>query len=282
LIAHRLPKIPQSGHFKKGEATLAAVAKYIRGLLERGQHHFTTGDAVQALGGDRKPISRALKRLILKKELASPQRSFYVIVPPEYSVLGCLPAEQFIPQLMEKAGEPYHVGLLSAAQLHGAAHHRPQRFQVMVGKPRSGIECGKICVDFHVRKDLRQVKTVAMNTPRGPVRVSSPEMTALELVGYVKHAGGLDNVATVLVDLAEVIDGARLVKEAAQAPLAWSQRLGFLLDLVEAKEAASTLLPYVKEHATRVAPLDAALPRTGSKRSERWRIAINKNVEVDS
>lgn len=51
---------------------MSAVAKYIKGLLEQGQHHFTTEDAVQALGGDRKPIARALKRLISKGELASP------------------------------------------------------------------------------------------------------------------------------------------------------------------------------------------------------------------
>jgi len=184
--------------------------------------------------------------------------------------------------LLDTAGEPYHVGLLSAAQLHGAAHHRPQHFQVMVAKPHASIECGKVCVDFYVRKDLKRVATVAMNTPRGSVRVSSPEATALELVGYVRHVGGLDNVATVLMDLAETIDAERLVEEALKAPLAWSQRLGYLLELVEAGEIASALLPYVGEHATRVAPLDAALPRTGHQRSERWRIAINTEVEVDS
>jgi len=261
---------------------MSAVARYIKELLQQGQHHFTTEDAVQFLGGDRKPVARALKRLILKGELASPQRSFYVVVPPEYRALGCLPAEQFVPQLMEKVGEIYHVGLLSAAQLHGAAHHRPQRFQVMVGRPRSSIECGKICVDFYVRKNLERVTTVAMNTPRGHMRVSSPEATAFELVGYAKHVGGLDNVATVLSDLAESIDAARLVEEASRAPMAWSQRLGFLLELVDAGEVASSLSTYVQQHAKRVAPLDASLPRTGTERSEYWRIAINTDVEADS
>jgi predicted transcriptional regulator of viral defense system len=260
---------------------MSAIAKYIKGLLQQGKHHFTTEDAVQAMGGGRKPMARALKRLISKGELASPQRSFYVVVPPEYQALGCLPAEQFVPQLMDSVGEVYHVALLSAAQLHGAAHHRPQRFQVMVGKPRSSIECGKVCVDFYVRKDLTRVATMDKNTPRGYVRVSSPEATALELVGYAKHAGGLDNVATVLSDLAESIDAGRLAAEAHKAPLAWSQRLGFLFELVEAGELAKALLPYVRARVTRVAPLDASLPRTGAKRSERWRIAVNTDVEAD-
>lgn len=260
---------------------MSAVARYIKGLLQYGQHHFTTGDVVQALGGARRPITRALGRLISKGELASPQRGFYVVVPPEYRALGCLPAEQFIPQLMERVGEQYHVALLSAAQIHGAAHHRPQRFQVMVSSPRSSIECGRVCVDFHVRKDLGRVATVTMNTPRGHVRVSSPEATALELVGYAKHAGGLDNVATVLADLVESLDAGRLVEQAAVTPLAWSQRLGFLLELVEADDVADALLPYVQEHATRVSALDASLPRTGADRSRRWRIAINTDVEAD-
>ena len=260
---------------------MSAVASYIKRLLRQGQHHFTTEDAVRALDGERKPIARALRRLIEKGELASPMRGFYVAVPPEYTAIGCLPAEQFIPQLMATLGEPYYVGLLSAAQLHGAAHHRPQRFQVMVPGPRSSIECGRVAVDFHVRKDLARVATVAMNTPRGHVLASSPEATALELVGYAKHAGGLDNVATVLVDLAESIDAGRLVDEASKAPLAWSQRLGFLLELVELGHVASGLLRYVQDHATRVAPLDASQPRTGSARSKNWRIAINTEVEAD-
>lgn len=260
---------------------MSATANYIKDLLRRGKHHFTTQDAVQALKGDRRPVARALRRLISKGELASPQRGFYVVVPPQYQAVGCLPAEQFVPQLMESAGEPYHVGLLSAAQLLGAAHHRPQRFQVMVRKPRSSIECGKVRVDFHVRNDLERVATVVMNTPRGHLRVSSPEATAVELIGYAKHAGGLDNVATVLAELAESLDAERLVEEARKAPLAWSQRLGFLLELVEAGKVAKLLLPYVREHATRVAPLDASMPRTGARRSERWRVAINIDVDVD-
>ena len=260
---------------------MSAVAKYIKGLLERGQHHFTTEEVVRALGGGRSAISRALRRLMVKGELASPQRGFYMVVPPEYRVLGCLPPEQFIPQLMERTGDIYHVGLLSAAQFHGAAHHKPQRFQVMVGKPRPAIECGRIHVDFHVRRDLEHVSTISKNTPRGTVRISSPEATAFELVGYVKHAGGLDTVATVIMELAEVIDAGRLAEEAVKCPLAWSQRLGFLLERVGADTIAEALFPHVEKQARRVTPLDASLPRTGSHRSKRWLIAVNTDVEAD-
>lgn len=260
---------------------MGAVARYIQGLLQGGQHCFSTEDAARAIGSDRRTVARALGRLRAKGELATPQRGFYVAVPPEYRSLGCLPAEQFVPQLMESAGEPYHVALLSAAQLHGAAHQKPQRFQVIVRRPRAPIECGRVRVDFHVRRDLERATTVTMNTPRGHMRVSSPETTALELVGYARHAGGLDNVATVLAELAESVDAEQLAEEARKAPLAWVQRLGYLLDMVGAGDVADALQPYVQEHARRVAPLDASAPRTGAERSGRWKIAINTDVEAD-
>jgi len=242
---------------------------------------FTIEEAILALKSDRNPIARALKRLMKKGELAMPKRSFYVIVPPEYKILGCLPPEQFIPQLMEKSGYTYHVGLLSAAQFHGAAHQKPQRFQVMVNKPHSPVKCGRVHVEFHVRSGLEHVSTMEKNTARGVVRVATPETTAFELIGYMKHAGGLDTIATVIIELAEALNKNQLIEEAARSPVAWSQRLGYLLEKVNAAELAEALYPFVQNHANKVTPLDSARPRTGYDRSKRWLVAVNTNVEPD-
>ena len=48
--------------------------------------------------------------------------------------------------LMEQLDLGCYVGLLSAAQYHGTAHHRPQEFQVMTGKKRRGIARGAVRV----------------------------------------------------------------------------------------------------------------------------------------
>jgi predicted transcriptional regulator of viral defense system len=257
------------------------VSRYIQGLLERGRYHFTGDEAAAALGSNHSSTARALLRLKHSGLLASPQRGFYVVVPPEYRSLGCLPAEQFVPQLMEHLGQPYYAALLSAAQIHGAAHQRPQRFQVMVRAPRGRIECGDVVVDFHVRRDLERVATSSVSTPRGYLRVSSPEATALELVGYANHAGGLDNVATVLAELAEMITAGNLAEEAQKTPLAWAQRLGYLLELVGHGEVTDALQVQVAKRAHRVAALDASSSRTGARRSSRWKVAINTEVEPD-
>lgn len=259
-----------------------SVAEYVTGLAARGRYHFATADARTALGGSLPAARAALRRLKNRGEIADPYRGFHVIVPPEYRRLGCLPPEQFVPQLMEHLGEPYYVALLSAAELHGAAHQRPQGFQVMVARNRRAIECGTVRVQFVARHDLARTPTAARNTPRGTLRVASPEATALELVGYAEQCGGLDNVAAVLADLAEALTAPKLVEAARLSPIAWAQRLGYLLDLLDQDELATGLADHVHEHAHVVAPLVRSRPITRVPRAARWRLAVNVEVALDA
>ena len=201
---------------------------YIDNLAAQGRYHFTAAEAQEALGNSPVAVRLAMHRLARRSLVAHPAHEFYVIVPPEYRRLGCLPADQFIPELMEYLGLDSYVGLLSAAEYHGAAHHRPQVFQVMVEKPRRMITCGKVRVRFIVHKHLVETPTQLVNTRHGTIRISTPEGTAVDLVRYPQRAAGLDNVATVLAELAEEIDPERLVEAAREAPMPAAQRLGYL------------------------------------------------------
>jgi predicted transcriptional regulator of viral defense system len=260
---------------------MSSASQYVLELASRGRSHFTTAEAVASLGGSVPAVRAALRRLKAKGAIADPHQGFHVIVSPEYRRLGCLPADQFVPQLMHHLGEPYYVALLSAAELHGAAHQRPQSFQVMVGTNRRSLLCGEVRVQFTARKDLERTAVVEKNTPRGPLRVASPEATALELVGYAERCGGLDNVASVLAELVEALDAERLVTAAARCPIAWVQRLGHLLDVVDHRDLGDVLVPYVKAHARAVAPLVRAKTTTGAARVDRWKLAVNARVEPD-
>jgi predicted transcriptional regulator of viral defense system len=130
---------------------------YIAQLAASGRYSFASNDARKALGVSAHAAKLALNRLRRQKMVASPARGFYVAIPPEYRSLGCLPADQFVPELMQRQGLSYYAGLLSAAQYHGAAHHRPQEFQVMLAKARRSIHCGQVRVAFIVRKRLKDV-----------------------------------------------------------------------------------------------------------------------------
>jgi predicted transcriptional regulator of viral defense system len=255
--------------------------QYIDSLVASGRHHFTTSAAIEVVGGSDDAVRAQLRRLRKHGRIASPMRSFHVVVPPQYRRLGCLPAEHFIDQLMEYLGEPYYVALLSAAERHGAAHQRPQSLQVMVPKNRPPVECGQVRVLFVARGDLEQLPVSTFNTPHGYIKYATPEVTALELVGYPQHAGGLNNVATVVEELSEEMDSAKLVEAATLCPIGWSQRLGYLLELVDTPDLAGALAPLVSEHANSYIPLRRSEDVAGATRDAKWKVIANVEVEPD-
>jgi predicted transcriptional regulator of viral defense system len=167
---------------------MSKAREYIADLAGKGIYHFTSGDAQHSLGVSHAAARLALARLARQGLIASPARGFYVIVSPEYKRLGCLPADQFIPDLMKELQLSYYAGLLTAAQYYGAAHHRPQEFQVVVAKNRRPIVCGAIRVAFVASKRITETPVRDFNTLRGTIRVSTVEATALDLVGYAHHA----------------------------------------------------------------------------------------------
>ena len=143
---------------------------FIDSLAAGGRYCFGAAEARETLGVSANAAKLALNRLARRGLVATPARGFYVIVPPEYRSLACLPPDQFIPVLMERLSLPYYAGLLSAAQYHGVAHHRPQEFQVFLNKARRPVRCGHVRVAFMVRKRLREVPVQSFNTPRGVIR----------------------------------------------------------------------------------------------------------------
>ena len=257
------------------------IAQYIDALLAQGIYCFTGVAAAEALGSGVIATRAALRRLRHKGEIAMPFRGFYVIVTPEYRKLGCLPANQFIPALMEHLDVSYYAGLLTAAEHHGAAHHRPQAFQVVIRRTRPGIICGNVRVDFIVRKNVSAMPTMDFKTPRGYLKVSTPEATAFDLAGYPHHAGGLDNTATVLTELAEALDAAKLVALAILSPVAWSQRLGYLLELVGEAGLAEGLAEFIEVRNPVTVPLSPSQPHKGVRQDSRWRLLPNEKVEPE-
>lgn len=254
---------------------------YVTSLAAQGRYHFRSQDAQQALGVSPAAAKLALLRLAKRGLVASPARGFYIIVPPEYRSLKSLPADQFIPALMRSLGLKYYAGLLAAAQYHGAAHHRPQVFQVMVRKSRRPIVSGSVRVAFIVRKNIDQIAVQSFNTPRGTILVSTPEATAVDLVGYPEHIGGLDQTATVLSELAEKLDPEKLAVAAKTAPIPWAQRLGYFLENFGGADRIGPLKAYVREHAEQTAILLPKAPHKSAKRNDDWKLIVNAEVEAE-
>jgi len=257
------------------------LSQYIDGLQAKGSYCFSGEEVDAALESGTVATRAALRRLKQHGAIAMPFRGFYVIVPPEYRQIGCLPANQFVPSLMEYLNEPYYAGILSAAECYGAAHQRPQAFQVVTEHSRSGILCGTVKVDFIKRKNAAMMPTREFKTPRCYLKVSTPEVNAFDVVGYPHHAGGLDNASTVLAELAESLDAEKLIAIAGLSPITWAQRLGYLLELIGEAELAKGLAAYIAERKPVPAPLSPSRPHHGVRQVSRWRLLPNETVAPD-
>ena len=257
------------------------ISEFIESLVARGRYHFTTEEAARGVGVSRIAACAALRRLRRKGSIATPHQGFHVYVPPEYRRFGCLPPEQFVPYLMEHLGLDYYVGLLSAAEVLGAAHQRPQTFQVIVAVNRPPLKCGGVRVQFIARRNIRELPTNKKNTPRGYMNVASVEATAFDLIGYSYHSGGFNNVATVLAELSEIMEADELVRIAPLSPIPWSQRLGYILDRAGASSIAEPLARHVALTAREYVPLNTRREQKQGERSRRWKLIINDDVEPD-
>lgn len=259
-----------------------SLAKHIANFAADGRYTFTTEQAHEMLGGSGVATLAALRRLKAKGEITTPVRGFHVIVPPEYRRLGCLPAAEFVPELMAFLGAPYYAGLLTAAEIHGAAHHKPQVFQVVTSQNRRPIVAGLVRIELIAKAKVAHTPTFEKATDRGYLRVSTPEATAFDLVTYLEHAGGLDNVATVLAELAEKLDTGKLIALAQNGtPVVATQRLGYLLEVGGNVDLALPLASLVKRWAPPVAPLRPGRASRGAPRDRNWRLALNATVEMD-
>jgi predicted transcriptional regulator of viral defense system len=182
----------------------------------------------------------------------------------------------------------YYIGLLSAAAYYGAAHQQPQVFQVVTTVQRRTIHCGNVRVQFIKNKHLNKAFTQKFNVPTGDIIISSPETTAMDMLTYQQHAGGLNHIATVLSELLEAIDSKRLLELANQSfTIAWIQRLGYLLEVIEPEniehrdKLVALLRQYVKEKKPRTIPLNLSIAMKGFPRNSDWNVAINTEVESD-
>ncbi|KTD83105.1 type IV toxin-antitoxin system AbiEi family antitoxin [Legionella waltersii] len=257
---------------------------FVNHLATQGQHYFTTDDMIQALNSSQINAWSLIRRLEKKGMIATPYQGFHVIIPPEFQRLGCLPPDQFIPDLMNHLQIPYYVGLVSAAQYYGASHQQAQVFQVIVPKNRTKIRCGNVRIEFIARKNITDMPTKNFNTPKGYVSVSTPEATALDLANYPIHCGGLNNVVTILEELAEQIEPEALMKLTNQLHTTpqW-QRLGFLFEVTQLEELAEVIENSLKKRSFRAVALVSKLAaqRNEMPFNKRWKIIENETIESD-
>jgi predicted transcriptional regulator of viral defense system len=258
-----------------------SLTAFVDALQARGRYTFTRAEAARPRAITDLALEAALRRLKKRGRIANPRRGFYVVVPLEYREAGCPPASWFIHDLMRFFGQPYYVGLLSAAAIHGAAHQQPMVFQVITDRTTRPARAGRVWIDFHKSRNVKRAPVVEIQTETGSMRVSTPEATAFDLVRFLAAAGHASNVATVLSELSEKLDPAALAKIADSYAAPEVQRCGYLLEQLGEQDLAKPLADWLAKRRYRAIPLVPG-KRVGKIAADRkWRVLPNERLEVD-
>jgi predicted transcriptional regulator of viral defense system len=168
---------------------------------------------------------------------------------------------------------------LTAAAMHGASHQAPQVFQVMVDRHVPNRDIGRVRLRFYVNEHLGHITVEERQVDTGRLRLATLETTLVDLIAHPDEAGGLNNLATVIVAIGyiDVVELARLAMMRSRSVV---RRLRWLLDqfrddldLQPLRE--TTLAP--DTHPTR---LVRALPARGPL-DQSWNLQVNTSVEPD-
>lgn len=262
------------------------VSQYFEKLLSEGRHHFTTEEIMQSLSMSKNTVSNSLSRLARKKRVKMIRKGFGIIlgfggIEPDPSY--------FLDAMMNHLGVSYYVGLLTAAKHWGAGHQASMTYQVMVNKSVFKLSFEKMKIDFIVKlgtfpKDgIKKVASLG-----GYIQISTPELTAIDLVRFPRKSGHLSNIATVLSELVERIDSKEfeLALRDIHCPTVTLQRLGFLLDeILGLRKIAKIVADVLKERRFTSSYLSSAKKNNKAMSdfefNEKWKLYINTKVEAD-
>jgi predicted transcriptional regulator of viral defense system len=262
---------------------------YLEKIRSTGKKYFTSQEIIQDLSLSNDAAKSGLYRLKKNGKLISPISGLYVIVPPEHKSYGSIPADELIPIIMKHIDASYYVALLSAAEFYGAAHQKPMVFQVISSKRiKHSLKFGQVHIQLLYKKSLAHLPTKDFIVSSGYLKVATPELTAIDLLKFPKHAGGINNIATVLSELVESIDVGNLIQLAESIGEQHQlQRLGYIVEKIDMMDEhlkstfISILTEYVANHSKSYTPLIAAISKAGHPRCKKWKIIENTDFESD-
>jgi len=214
-------------------------------------------------------LSRALHRQQRAGRLAHLSRGaeHWLIVPLQYAQAGSPPLEIWLDSYLRKTlNLPYYVALLSAAESYGASPYAVMVTQVMVPRPRRPVTVGRHQLVFHVCAQIETMPTRWHESADGRFKVSTPELTALDMVQRAGTLGGMGRVREVLRALWPHCTSAGLAEALnAQRSVPTAQRLGALLALEGQAKLAARLSRWLKNQALRLIALEGKLPPTAAR-----------------
>ena len=254
---------------------------YLQKVRSKGRYSITLSELQENTNLSYKAIQQTIFRAKTNKKIAQIRQGFYVIIPPEYSNLGILPVYLYIDDLMQFIKRDYYLGLFSAASIHGASHQQTMNTQVIIEYPAlRKIKNDKLEIIFFTKNKWAKNNLIEKKTDAGYIKVSSPELTVLDLIYYHKRIGGINRALSIIEELSEEINPQKLY-ETAQVFKSYTtiQRLGFIFDEIFNETTLANSLYKSIENKKTNRTLLSSLSRNKGKINKKWKVVINIDID---
>jgi len=257
------------------------ISDYLFKVQSQGRYSLTLDELRKNIDSFDKALLQNLHRLKSKNQLAQIRKEFYVIIPPQYSHRGTLPSILFLDDMMKYLKREYYLGLYSAAAIHGAGHQQPMESQVIIHKPAlRAIKNKKQAITFVTRKNWKSEWVDLKNTESGYINVSSPELTAIDLIHHHKKIGGLNRIIPILEDLSESMKVYKLSSIANESALPAIQRLGYMLEQLGEEKLSNALAKTIKKNKTNTVSLSLSYKSKDGIFNKKWDLVINTELDI--
>lgn len=263
---------------------MQGVSDFINKCLSYEQYAFSWDEIKTEIPKSDTALKHELIRLAGKKEIITLRQGFYLILPPRYKLYGRLPLELYVERLFRYIEKPYYVAFFSAAAFHGASHQQVQQSYLMTKIPNiRDIKKGNNYLSISATSNWPEKNILKRKSDAGLFNISSPALTAIDLIHYQSKMGGLNRILAILDELVESI-----TPEDVKDLLQWYphissiQRLGFLIQELHADE---TLLYPLQEYFNNKKSFPVLLSpdkeKKPGKANNHWKVDMNIELESD-
>ncbi len=263
------------------------IRDWIKEKEIRGSSHFNAEELQLMFPqmSDR-TLKNELYRLSSQKLITSVYKGFYVIIPVQYRSKGIVPSMYYIDQLMNYLNKPYYISLLSAAEILGAAHQRPQNFYVTTLRPTVNVSKNKNPILRWVFiTSIPNEFLLQKNSQTGTIYYSNAELTSVDVIQYCHYIGGITRASTLLSELIELTDfNDKIEKLISISSLSTIQRLGYIIEEILGDTEQAEII-YAQLRATNkrlnYILLDVHSASDVFDTNKKWKININTEIEID-
>jgi len=260
------------------------ITEYIHQLQSFEEYAFSWKELLSSCNKTETSLKRELSRLVEKKEIINLRKEFYLIIPPRYSKQGQIPIQLYIEKLFKTLSRNYYLGFYSAAKFHGASHQQAQQEYVMTEKPKlGGIKKNELQLQFFTTSKWPSKNIQERKSDGGIFKISSPALTAVDLIHHQTKLGGLNRMLAILEELTEEI-----TQNDISELLTWYshkstlQRFGFILEELQANNKLTKL---ISEHLKSFKYYPVLLtPKSGQKPGSidnNWKVDVNIKLGSD-